>query len=593
MILRSIEIFEFKSIKHIEIDVKTNKICFVGMNESGKSSIIEAISYLNIQKGLSTTLLNKQSKSYPDGMPCIAGQFSIDKKADKAFLKYLSENTIIDVGSLSIENLRLQFKRWGNGFENISIHLSEIGRINIDVIRSLKNQFEKISFLDKFFEQHYPKIELFEREELLLEPASAEDLIGDDPAFETFRRLLKIGDCNDFTKLNVDTPSFFATYTKTIEKKINSIFKRHYRQDQSISLSIVSSGRKLVLLINDESEQAFDLTERSPGFQYYFAFLVNKLYYNKQYHNKDVILLLDEPGNNLHPKGAKDLLKTFDEISAKSLLFYTTHNPFLVLRNDLDSLFYVQKKFGNGTKINTKPWLNKYQILRKELGILLNDSFLIGDINLIVEGATEKFALHRLFGDSGSDMEWINIFDAGGVTNVTQILNYLGPRNLNQSGVVLLDSDLEAKSEQKRAQFKEIMDSSNWSFVEINDVFGNDNQNRTFEDIFPQEIYVAAFNAYCNSLKPLDVFNVEYSDYVYSGAIQTPIVKTLSGHFYSFVSEDNKNTHSITKQSVIREVFDIIGKCELDIQNKHMEKLQDLVKIIHSKIIRIAENGNN
>ena len=48
MKLKSIEIYDFKSISYEKLEIHSNQICLVGKNESGKSSIISAISYLNI-----------------------------------------------------------------------------------------------------------------------------------------------------------------------------------------------------------------------------------------------------------------------------------------------------------------------------------------------------------------------------------------------------------------------------------------------------------------------------------------------------------------------------------------------------------------
>ncbi|MBK7307459.1 MAG: hypothetical protein IPI88_10755 [Chitinophagaceae bacterium] len=94
------------------------------------------------------------------------------------------------------------------------------------------------------------------------------------------------------------------------------------------------------------------------------------------------------------------------------------------------------KKAGAGSKVNRKPFLNKYQLVRQELGIMLNDSFLIGDVNIVVEGNTEKLALHRLFYEPDfTNLQWLNIYNADGVNNVSQALNYLGKNNLNLSGL--------------------------------------------------------------------------------------------------------------------------------------------------------------
>ena len=48
MKLTKVEIFDFKSIKQEKIEINTNQLCLVGKNECGKSSILQAISHLNL-----------------------------------------------------------------------------------------------------------------------------------------------------------------------------------------------------------------------------------------------------------------------------------------------------------------------------------------------------------------------------------------------------------------------------------------------------------------------------------------------------------------------------------------------------------------
>ncbi|MBK7307460.1 MAG: ATP-binding protein [Chitinophagaceae bacterium] len=153
-----------------------------------------------------------------------------------------------------------------------------------------------------------------------------------------------VGGCTDLEIFNTDDANDISTFLHNIDIKLNAIFKRNYRQDESITIHLNRYLKRFAIVIRDNSDSGFSINERSPGFQYYFAFLVNKLYLNLLHEKRNVIYLLDEPGNNLHPKGAKDLLKTFEEVSTKNQIIYTTHNPFLALRNNLDSLIFVNKK---------------------------------------------------------------------------------------------------------------------------------------------------------------------------------------------------------------------------------------------------------
>ena len=587
MKLKSVEIFDFKSIKHEKIDILSNQLCLVGKNESGKSSLILAISYLNIlETELTKYHLNKTSENYPGGLPMIIGTFEMSKTSYLNLYNLIKLHAPIkEMPSLPqhSENCLLQLKRWGNGLSNFSVSILEKNKFGCEISKIIQ---ELSKFYDAFFYEIYPTIQYFENEDLLIEPSTTNELIGNDRKFETFRKLLVLGGCRDFKDLDNPDINFVTAFLSDIEMELNSIFKKHYKQDDSINIKIAAAfGNKLNLIITDSSKKSFSINERSPGFQYYFSFLINKLHIKLINKNKNSIILLDEPGNGLHPKGAKDLLKTFDDISETSQILYTTHNPFLVVRNCINSLILINKTAKYGTKINKKPFLNKYQILRQELGILLNDSFLIGEMNLVVEGNTEKLAFHRLFQyKKYLDLEWLNIYNADGVNNIPQAINYLGKNNLKLSGIVVLDSDEEADKIKKNSSFKKNINEPNWEEIEINIAF-TDKKPITFEDLFPQEIYVLAFNKYCNSLKNLEIFTTNYEDFVYESHVETPIMNTLTKHFKTFLSTASDST--ITKQDVIRELFDLTEKLPESEQEPifvNVYKLCDKIKSVSVKI---------
>lgn len=593
MKLKQVEIHDFKSIRNEILEINSNQLCLVGKNESGKSSLILATSFLNIlDTEFNASLLNKSSESYPNGLPIVIGTFELSK-SDYTELLNISKPFLQDDLQASLprqsENCLLQLKRWGNGFANISVSIIEKNKFGFELSNNIK---EIAKFYNQFFENLYPRIQYYENEDLLIEPSTIKELLGDNRKFETFRKLLTIGGCKDFNDLNNPDINFVTTYLSDIEIKLNKIFKKHYKQDQSINIKIAPTfGDRLNLIIQDDSGKSFSIKERSPGFQYYFSFLVNKLHTKEVNKGINTVILLDEPGNSLHPKGAKDLLKSFDDVAESSQILYTTHNPFLAVRNCIDSLLFINKSATEGTKINKKPFLNKYQILRKELGIMLNDSFLIGDINLIVEGNTEKLGFHRIFQfDKYQNLEWMNIYNADGVTNIPQAINYLGKNNLKLSGIVILDSDSEAEGIKKNKAYKHNIKEANWEEIEINTIF-NDKNDRTFEDLFPQQSYIDAFNKYCESLHSLDVFNKKYIPFEYKEVIQTPIINTLSTHFKSFLPENSKA--SITKQDVVRYLLDAVDKLPEKEQKETLSnifKLTDKIKTSFSKIEKHVHN---
>ncbi|MBF04820.1 MAG: hypothetical protein CMP76_16180 [Flavobacterium sp.] len=257
MKLKKVEIYDFKSILYEKLEIQSNQICLVGKNESGKSSIISAISYLNIlDTKLETSLLNKGSDRYPNGLPIIIGTFILDKisysKLYKLVSEYISKEDLSSLDKQS-DDCFLQLKRWGNGISNLSLSILSTGKFGLKLSDKIS---ELAKFYDSFFKDIYPDIEYFENEDLLIEPSTIEELLASDNKFETFRKLLYIGGCKDFNDLNNSDIGFVTTYLSNIETELNKIFKKHYKQDQSINIKIVTAfGDRLNLLIRDNSDK--------------------------------------------------------------------------------------------------------------------------------------------------------------------------------------------------------------------------------------------------------------------------------------------------------------------------------------------------
>ena len=554
MILEQVEIFEFKSIKHIKLPIN-DIMCLVGKNESGKTNIIEAISFLNIfEKKFNMKQTLKTSKRYRNGYPMVSGLFSLKKSEIDYLTDYSYSSVLLEIAkennSVTFEGIEyLELKRWGNSLNDIELKILNAEKtIIFSPIEVLDDSKQKNEFLEKFFFEFFPSIDFFSDEEFVIEPASSDELLGKDRKFKSFRRLLKVGGINDLSLLNSDIGEV-TEITTDAETVLTSIFNKFYLQDNSIKILLRQASGKWNVLIQDSTKKTYALTERSPGFQYFFAFIFNKHFLNGN-SNKNSIYLLDEPGKSLHPRGSKDLLRAFKEVSDKSQIVYTTHNAFLAIRDNLDSLLLVTKNNKDGTCINMKPYRNKYEVLRKELGILLNDSFILSDINLLVEGPTEKFALHHYFNESNhNDLEWLNIINCESVNEIKPTIKYLN--NLNLKGIVLVDSDKAGKRLIDNAKFKELTkNKKQWQVMQLNDIFTSKAVERTFEDLFSTRFYVKAYNKFYNSNNDVFDFKESFEPLDETLKFDSPIVNAVQVHLKEFCDS------SLNKVAVVRNYFE-------------------------------------
>lgn len=86
---------------------------------------------------------------------------------------------------------------------------------------------------------------------------------------------------------------------------------------------------------NTRHDATINLSERSTGFIWFFSFLVWFSEVQRE-HGDNLIVLLDEPGLSLHGRAQYDLLRFMkEELLTKYQLLYTTHSPFMIDASDL------------------------------------------------------------------------------------------------------------------------------------------------------------------------------------------------------------------------------------------------------------------
>lgn len=104
-----------------------------------------------------------------------------------------------------------------------------------------------------------------------------------------------------------------------------------------------------------DGNSLFSLNERSAGFRWFFAFIMLVKY--RVHRNDRVLFLFDEPAGNLHPRAQAALLDSFTELSKTHQFLYTTHSHYLVNPLWLESTFIVKNDAieAEGNSIDVDP----------------------------------------------------------------------------------------------------------------------------------------------------------------------------------------------------------------------------------------------
>lgn len=179
---------------------------------------------------------------------------------------------------------------------------------------------------------------------------------------------------------------------------------------------------------NNRHRVSVGFEERSAGFVWFFSFLV--WFYNmEEKYDSNLVILLDEPGLNLHGKAQGDLLRFIkNELLPKYQVIYTTHSPFMI---DIDNILSVRTVEDvitsegelQGTKVSDRVLgadADTLFPLRAALGYDITQSLFVGEHCLLVEGPSDllylKWFSKQLVegGDIGLDQRW-TITPIGGI----------------------------------------------------------------------------------------------------------------------------------------------------------------------------------
>lgn len=275
-----------------------------------------------------------------------------------------------------------------------------------------------------------------------------------------------------------------------IEFKIDQINRPNNQPPEKILDIRVKNNRHRITL---------PLKNRSKGFNWFFSFIV---WFSKiqDEQDKNFILLLDEPGLNLHASAQADLLRFINDLSENYQIVYTTHSPFMVESKSLQRVRTVYDS-DSGSIISDAIQEKDPDTLfplQAALGYDIAQNLFVSKNNLLVEGPADLNYLtfmSNVLENQGREglREDITIVPVGGLDKVTSFISLLRGSKLNIS--CLLDSFNSTKGAQRLdglIQSKIIKEKHVRFFDEF---AGDDYDKADIEDMFDKSEYLEIFGA--------------------------------------------------------------------------------------------------
>ena len=343
----------------------------------------------------------------------------------------------------------------------------EAGKKVGEVIQSYKSQYNSEILGRKYFE-YCPVIGLFEDfGSLLPNRIDMEDIISGNEKVEGYKAAL-----NFLSIAQLDYSFFQQPSSRILKQKIENLNHSLTRNFQDFWQQSIGRNNKiniqfeldhysaaygdkagkpyLEFWIKDEGERLYP-KQRSRGVRWFLSFYMElKAAANI---NKQMILLVDEPGVSLHARAQEDVLKVFEDIKEKIQVIYTTHSPHLVEISKLHRVLAVQRDDLDSLRSATRI-LDPMQLsaaspdtLSPLQSILGNpaagEGFSSKKFNLIVNDTGSFYVLNAIIILTGFRGK-VSVIPSTNVSSIPLLCNILMGWGL-EFAVLLFDNDQEKK----------------------------------------------------------------------------------------------------------------------------------------------------
>jgi len=437
--LKKVRIKNFNSIKNSDDIVFSDSVYILaGQNESGKSSVLEAIQvYENDEFDEDT--LNFEEDSAGNHIQEVSCEYIVKDDFVDSLIEELNDKFKKDddeifsnIKQLDKINTYKITKKYDHDDDDLSVDVNdeilnilkssladievEEAQENGDVIKKKKKIVdidENREDIAKIFFQISPKIILFnEFSDLLPDKILIEDLENKNTsakgynAVKNLEKILK----KDFVEMSELTPtqkrSVVDKEKEDLSKKFAKAWKQRIHDEGKLEIvfwilpeDVDGQVKEYVYFsLETKNNVVLEPRKRSKGMIW---FLSTWLELKAKENNSELILMFDEPGLHLHIKAHADILELFNELVKKShQVIYTTHSPSLINTDGLEKIGLVINSETKGTiveglttsEINTQYKRDALQPVAEAMGIEpIKDFFIFKKKNIILEGISDFY----------------------------------------------------------------------------------------------------------------------------------------------------------------------------------------------------------
>lgn len=440
MNIQNVFIKNYKSIEQLSLPVDeingARAFPYMGINEAGKTSILEAVSLLNAQSPIKVDY-KKHIFHGSKGQPIeISFLFDLNKSEINGFLEEIKEDYQIKDTSVfkqalvtvhfdinSTRTLKIGFpdtvspeltvKPVTYGIvddkdqvvkENLSYaelqdeELAEGQKTKKIIGEEVGLAEELAEDYKSYVTQFLPRVVLWRSEPkyLITDQVDISKFIeSPDSVSIPLKNCFILAGATD-VKAKIDyikddsneRRDFAEEMSEKVTEHVKSVWKEH---DVEIEFEITATTITTSVRdkTKDRKSNRISPSQRSDGFKRMISFILNISAENIQGSLENTILLLDEPETQIHPTGQEYLRDELIKISRNNgnLVMYATHSPYMVDRDHVSRVEHVVKPLGVGKFAKT-------EIMEIEAG-----SKTFADINFGILNIVTTDYHNELYGD--------------------------------------------------------------------------------------------------------------------------------------------------------------------------------------------------
>ena len=528
MIIKKAIINNFKSIEHIELDFDKvgdsyTKI-FVGLNESGKSNILEALSYYNAPEG-NYKFEELCNQKCVDDITCLDITFHLDfeetgnyndhfKKSFKIHpdfyfeLKNVTKKIYLQEGSNSfVSQFSWEIEIPQEKFiinRNIPISYREVREYEIDKqvnitagitdiiedeILTKENFAQKYNgFIETYIKDHEPKVSIWNSsDKYLITDVDLNGYAKNINSNKTLKNIFNLGGYKSDGKITGAISKIHTSKDRSrLKSKLQSALNENINEiwgNNNIEFEIgIAETGKFSILVKDKGKEneneRFTMSDRSLGAKHFLSLILSLSLETKNQERKNELILIDEPEVHLHPSGIRDLSKELLKIGQNNHVFLATHSPFIIDKQHKTRHYIVKKNNRAMTEITRIKETDSFtddEVLNEAFGINVYRD-LLNPHSVLVEGASDKTILKKTFKCLGKDDIGIINGHGSNIVNLSSKMDHDGI-----SLLVIVDDDNDGKNHKEKIIKIGGIYSENNVFT-IRDLVGDIILNGTIED---------------------------------------------------------------------------------------------------------------